>query len=62
MLSGLALHGDGRKALQVFDAMARESHAPDAAAYRTEAVDRGLAQFPGFSAVEVRGELHRFVS
>lgn len=33
MLSGLALHGDGRKALQVFDAMVRERHAPDAAAY-----------------------------
>ncbi|AQK73784.1 Pentatricopeptide repeat-containing protein [Zea mays] len=33
MLSGLALHGDGRKALQVFDAMVREGHAPDAAAY-----------------------------
>jgi pentatricopeptide repeat protein len=33
MLSGLALHGNGRKALQVFDAMVREGHAPDAAAY-----------------------------
>ena len=29
MLSGLALHGDGWKALQVFDAMVREGHAPD---------------------------------
>ena len=29
MLSGLALHRDGRKALQVFDAMVREGHAPD---------------------------------
>ncbi|TVU28102.1 hypothetical protein EJB05_19611, partial [Eragrostis curvula] len=33
MVSGLALHGDGRKALQVFDAMVREGHAPDAAVY-----------------------------
>ena len=33
MLSGLALHGDGRKELQVFDTMVREGHTPDAAAY-----------------------------
>ncbi|CAL5055334.1 unnamed protein product [Urochloa decumbens] len=33
-----------------------------AAALRTEAADAGLAQAPGFSAVEVRGEVHRFVS
>ncbi|PUZ77208.1 hypothetical protein GQ55_1G351400 [Panicum hallii var. hallii] len=33
MVSGLALHGDGRKALQVFDAMVREGQAPDAAVY-----------------------------
>ncbi|CAL5054888.1 unnamed protein product [Urochloa decumbens] len=33
-----------------------------AAALRTEAADAGLAQCPGFSAVEVRGEVHRFVS
>ncbi|KAF8750233.1 hypothetical protein HU200_012488 [Digitaria exilis] len=33
MVSGLALHGDGRKALQVFDEMLRDGHAPDAAAY-----------------------------
>ncbi|CAN6246473.1 unnamed protein product [Urochloa humidicola] len=33
-----------------------------AAALRTEAADAGLAQRPGFSAVEVRGEVHRFVS
>uniref|UniRef100_A0A0A9FMI8 Pentatricopeptide repeat-containing protein n=2 Tax=Arundo donax TaxID=35708 RepID=A0A0A9FMI8_ARUDO len=33
MVSGLALHGDGRKALQVFDAMVREGHAPDAVVY-----------------------------
>uniref|UniRef100_A0A453PBX4 DYW domain-containing protein n=1 Tax=Aegilops tauschii subsp. strangulata TaxID=200361 RepID=A0A453PBX4_AEGTS len=63
MVSGLALHGDGRKALQVFDAMIREGHQPDeAAALRTEAVERGLAQAPGFSAVEVHGEMHRFTS
>ncbi|XP_020169576.1 pentatricopeptide repeat-containing protein At1g31920-like [Aegilops tauschii subsp. strangulata] len=29
MVSGLALHGDGRTALQVFDAMIREGHQPD---------------------------------
>lgn len=34
----------------------------DAAALRTEAVDRGLVQAPGFSAVEVHGRVHRFVS
>uniref|UniRef100_A0A0A9D6J8 DYW domain-containing protein n=1 Tax=Arundo donax TaxID=35708 RepID=A0A0A9D6J8_ARUDO len=33
MVSGLVLHGDGRKALQVFDAMVREGHAPDAVVY-----------------------------
>lgn len=33
MVSGLALHGCGRKALQVFDAMVREGHTPDAAVY-----------------------------
>jgi len=33
MVSGLALHGDGRRALQVLDAMVREGHAPDAAVY-----------------------------
>ncbi|CAN6280310.1 unnamed protein product [Urochloa humidicola] len=33
-----------------------------AAALRTEAADAGLAQCPGYSAVEVRGEVHRFVS
>lgn len=33
MVSGLALHGDGRKALQVFDAMIREGHQPDEAVY-----------------------------
>ncbi|KAB8088460.1 hypothetical protein EE612_013081, partial [Oryza sativa] len=33
MVSGLALHGDGRKALEVFDAMVREGHRPDAAVY-----------------------------
>ncbi|RLN07266.1 hypothetical protein C2845_PM11G29240 [Panicum miliaceum] len=33
MVSGLALHGDGRKALLVFNAMVREGHAPDAAVY-----------------------------
>lgn len=33
MVSGLALHGDGLKALQVFDAMAREGHKPDEAVY-----------------------------
>ncbi|KAL5207703.1 hypothetical protein ABZP36_032138 [Zizania latifolia] len=33
MVSGLALHGDGRKALQVFDAMVREGHRPDGAVY-----------------------------
>ncbi|WVZ74076.1 hypothetical protein U9M48_022303 [Paspalum notatum var. saurae] len=33
MVSGLALHGDGREALEVFDTMIREGHAPDAAVY-----------------------------
>ncbi|GJM86522.1 hypothetical protein PR202_ga02389 [Eleusine coracana subsp. coracana] len=46
----------------VADMHARVRNFNAAAALRTEAVDRGLAQAPGFSAVEVRGELHRFVS
>ena len=53
MVSGLALHGDGRKALQVFDAMAREGHRPDEAVYvgvlnacsRSGLLDEGLRCF-----------------
>jgi pentatricopeptide repeat protein len=46
----------------VADMHARAGDRDAAAALRTEAVDRGLAQAPGFSAVEVRGKTHRFVS
>jgi len=46
----------------VADMHARAKNWAAAAAFQTEAVDQGLAQSPGFSAVEVRGELHRFVS
>lgn len=46
----------------VADMHARAGNWDAAAALRTEAVDRGLAQTAGFSAVEVRGESHRFVS
>ena len=46
----------------VADMHARAKNWDAAAAFRTEAVDWGLAQSPGFSAVEVRGVLHRFVS
>uniref|UniRef100_A0ACD5ZKL8 Uncharacterized protein n=1 Tax=Avena sativa TaxID=4498 RepID=A0ACD5ZKL8_AVESA len=53
MVSGLALHGDGRKALQVFDAMVSEGHMPDEAVYvgvlnacsRSELLDEGLRCF-----------------
>ncbi|CAM0944842.1 unnamed protein product [Alopecurus aequalis] len=53
MLSGLALHGDGRKALQVFDAMFREGQKPDEAVYvgvlnacsRSGLLDEGLRCF-----------------
>ncbi|KAL6911841.1 hypothetical protein ACP4OV_000646 [Aristida adscensionis] len=44
------------------DMNARAKNWGAAAALRTEAADRGLAQAPGFSAVEVHGEVHRFVS
>ncbi|KAF0934701.1 hypothetical protein E2562_026446 [Oryza meyeriana var. granulata] len=44
------------------DMHARANNWDAAAARRTEAVDRGLAQAPGYSAVEVHGETHRFVS
>jgi len=46
----------------VADMHARAKNWDAAAALRTEAVDGGLAPSPGFSAVEVRGEVHRFVS
>ncbi|XP_047082319.1 pentatricopeptide repeat-containing protein At1g31920 [Lolium rigidum] len=53
MVSGLALHGDGRKALQVFDAMVSEGHRPDEAVYvgvlnacsRSGLLDEGLRCF-----------------
>uniref|UniRef100_J3LG41 DYW domain-containing protein n=1 Tax=Oryza brachyantha TaxID=4533 RepID=J3LG41_ORYBR len=44
------------------DMHARADNWDAAAARRTEAVDRGLAQSPGYSAVEVHGATHRFVS
>jgi pentatricopeptide repeat protein len=46
----------------VADMHSRAGDRDASAALRTESVDRGLAQAPGVSAVEVRGEVHRFVS
>jgi pentatricopeptide repeat protein len=46
----------------VADMHARAGYRDVSAALRTESVDRGLAQATGVSAVEVRGEVHRFVS
>jgi pentatricopeptide repeat protein len=46
----------------VADMHSRAGDRDASAALRTESVDRGLAQAPGVSAVEVRGKVHRFVS